>query len=85
MRLVLDDLTAAYGSARRYLTEQVGLGEPVLEQLRSRLLSCNSRHIHRNYTGDSGAVLTMVRLAEVVLIGSTGRVQSEEVRPCTQQ
>ncbi|MFQ6330912.1 tyrosine-protein phosphatase [Nocardia sp. CWNU-33] len=50
MRLVLDDLAAAYGSARRYLTEQVGLGEPVLEQLRSRLLSCkqspHSQELH---------------------------------------
>jgi protein-tyrosine phosphatase len=39
MRLVLDDLTATYGSAGRYLTEQVGIEELVIEQLRARLLS----------------------------------------------
>ncbi|MEV6426465.1 hypothetical protein [Nocardia sp. NPDC051463] len=30
---------AAYGSARRYITRQVGLGERVIEQLWARLLS----------------------------------------------
>lgn len=38
MRLVLADLTAAYGSPRNYLTGPVGLGAQVIDRLQSRLL-----------------------------------------------
>ncbi|WP_194814930.1 tyrosine-protein phosphatase [Nocardia sp. XZ_19_385] len=38
MRLVLHDLTTTYGSARDYLTGTAGLGEDVIDQLKSRLL-----------------------------------------------
>ncbi|WP_228002483.1 tyrosine-protein phosphatase [Nocardia australiensis] len=38
MQLVLDDLAATYGSARRYITEQVGIEQRVIKQLRNQLL-----------------------------------------------
>ncbi|MGW0246780.1 tyrosine-protein phosphatase [Nocardia goodfellowii] len=38
MRLVLTDLTTTYGSPRDYLTGAAGLGEHVIDRLRSRLL-----------------------------------------------
>lgn len=38
MRLVLDDLTTNYGSVRQYLTEQVGIEQAVIDQMRLRLL-----------------------------------------------